>query len=66
MAAAGNMRGATLVLAKFDRLSRNVAFLMTLRDSDAQFVAADLPEANTMTVGIMAVVAQHERGRRPG
>jgi DNA invertase Pin-like site-specific DNA recombinase len=53
--------GATLVVAKLDRLSRNAAFLMTLRDSGASFVAADLPEANTMTVGVMAVVAQHER-----
>lgn len=53
--------GATLVVAKLDRLSRNVAFLMTLRDSGVAFVAADLPEANTMTVGVMAVVAQHER-----
>jgi DNA invertase Pin-like site-specific DNA recombinase len=34
---------------------------MTLRDSGVSFVAADLPEANTMTVGVMAVVAQHER-----
>jgi DNA invertase Pin-like site-specific DNA recombinase len=53
--------GATLVVAKLDRLSRNAAFLMTLRDSGVSFVAADLPEANTMTVGVMAVVAQHER-----
>jgi DNA invertase Pin-like site-specific DNA recombinase len=52
---------ATLVVAKLDRLSRNAAFLMTLRDSGVEFVAADLPEANTMTVGVMAVVAQHER-----
>jgi DNA invertase Pin-like site-specific DNA recombinase len=53
--------GATLAVAKLDRLSRNVAFLMNLRDSGVQFVAADMPEANTMTVGVMAVVAQHER-----
>ncbi len=52
---------AKLVVAKLDRLSRNAAFLMTLRDSGVQFVAADLPEANTMTVGVMAVVAQYER-----
>jgi DNA invertase Pin-like site-specific DNA recombinase len=55
------LTGATLVVAKLDRLSRNAAFLMTLRDSGVCFVAADLPEANTMTVGVMAVVAQHER-----
>jgi DNA invertase Pin-like site-specific DNA recombinase len=54
------MTGATLVVAKIDRLSRNAAFLMTLRDSGVDFVAADLPDANTMTVGIMAIVAQHE------
>jgi DNA invertase Pin-like site-specific DNA recombinase len=53
--------GACLVVAKLDRLSRNAAFLMTLRDSGVEFVAADLPEANTMTVGVMAVVAQYER-----
>jgi DNA invertase Pin-like site-specific DNA recombinase len=54
--------GATLVVAKLDRLSRHAAFLMTLRDSGVDFVAADLPEANTMTVGVMAVVAQHQSG----
>ena len=53
--------GAILVIAKLDRLSRNAAFLLTLRDSDTKFIAADLPDANTMTVGIMAVMAQHER-----
>lgn len=55
------LTGATLLVAKLDRLSRNAAFLMTLRDSGVEFVAADLPEANTMTVGVMATVAQHER-----
>lgn len=53
--------GATLLIAKLDRLSRNAAFLLTLRDSGVHFVAADLPDANDLTVGIMALVAQQER-----
>jgi DNA invertase Pin-like site-specific DNA recombinase len=53
--------GATLVIAKLDRLSRNAAFLLTLRDSGVRFVAVDMPEANDLTVGIMALVAQAER-----
>jgi DNA invertase Pin-like site-specific DNA recombinase len=53
--------GTTLVIAKLDRLSRNAAFLLTLRDSGARFVAADMPDANELTIGIMALVAQQER-----
>ena len=53
--------GATLIIAKLDRLSRNAAFLLTLRDSGVQFLAVDMPEANGITVGIMALVAQAER-----
>jgi DNA invertase Pin-like site-specific DNA recombinase len=53
--------GATLVIAKLDRLSRNAAFLLTLRDSGVRFVAADMPDANELTVGVMALIAQHER-----
>ncbi len=53
--------GATLVIAKLDRLSRNAAFLLALRDSGARFVAVDMPEANDLTVGIMALVAQAKR-----
>lgn len=52
---------ATLLIAKLDRLSRSAAFTMTLRDSGVRFVAVDLPEANTLTVGIMALLAQQER-----
>lgn len=53
--------GATLIIAKLDRLSRNAAFLLQLQDSGARFVAADMPDANELTVGIMALVAQQER-----
>jgi DNA invertase Pin-like site-specific DNA recombinase len=53
--------GGTLVVAKLDRLSRNVAFLAALQDSGARFLAADMPEANELTVHIMAAVAQAER-----
>lgn len=42
-------------------MSRNAAFLLTLRDSGVRFVACDIPEANDLTVGIMALVAQQER-----
>lgn len=53
--------GGTLVVAKLDRLSRSVAFLSALQDSGGRFIAADMPEANELTVHIMAAVAQAER-----
>lgn len=52
--------GATLVIAKLDRLSRNAAFVMKLQEDGVRFVAADMPEANETTVGIMAVIAKGE------
>ena len=55
------LTGATLVIAKLDRPSRNAAFPLTLRDSGVRFLAVDMPEANGLTVGIMALVAQAER-----
>ncbi|MCF3638727.1 recombinase family protein [Rhizobium sp. TRM95111] len=55
------LHGATLVIAKLDRLSRDAAFLLSLQKAGIRFVAADMPEANEMVVGIMAVVAQAER-----
>ncbi len=55
------IHGATLVIAKLDRLSRDAAFLLNLQKAGVRFVAADMPEANELVVGIMAVVAQAER-----
>lgn len=56
-----NKAGAILVIAKLDRLSRNVGFIFALRDSGVKFVCVDMPDANTLTIGIFAVMAQHER-----
>jgi DNA invertase Pin-like site-specific DNA recombinase len=53
--------GATLIIAKLDRLSRNASFIFALRDSGVEFVCADMPDANTLTIGIFALLAQHER-----
>ncbi|HEX7820950.1 MAG TPA: recombinase family protein [Sphingobium sp.] len=53
--------GATLVISKLDRLSRNIAFITALQESGAKFIAADMPEANELTVHILAAVAQAER-----
>lgn len=53
--------GAVLVIAKLDRLSRNAAFLLTLRESGVRFIAADIPDANDITIGVLAVIAQAER-----
>jgi DNA invertase Pin-like site-specific DNA recombinase len=52
---------AKLVIAKLDRLSRNLAFIATLMESGVEFVAVDNPHANKLTVHILAAVAQHER-----
>ena len=59
--AAAKQQGATLLIAKLDRLSRNAGFIFALRDSGVDFLACDMPDANTLTVGIFAVIAQHER-----
>src|SRR5690242_18993864 len=48
------LTGATLIVAKLDRLSRNVAFLAKLQDSHKRFLAADMPETNEITIHIMA------------
>jgi DNA invertase Pin-like site-specific DNA recombinase len=51
---------ATLVIARLDRLARNVAFIANLMDADVDVVAVDMPEANRFTLHIMAAMAEHE------
>lgn len=52
---------ATLVIAKLDRLARNVYFISGLMESGVEFVAVDMPQANRLTIHILAAVAEHER-----
>jgi DNA invertase Pin-like site-specific DNA recombinase len=52
---------ARLVIAKLDRLSRNLAFVATLMESGVEFMAVDSPHANKLTIHILAAVAEHER-----
>lgn len=55
------LTGAKLLIAKLDRLSRDAAFLLGLERAGVEFVACDMPQANRLTIGIMAVVADEER-----
>jgi DNA invertase Pin-like site-specific DNA recombinase len=57
------LTNSKLLIAKLDRLSRNVAFLAGLMESKVGFVCCDIPEANELTIHIMAAVAQDERKR---
>jgi DNA invertase Pin-like site-specific DNA recombinase len=52
---------AILVIAKLDRLARNVYFISGLMESGVEFVAVDMPQANRLTIHILAAVAEHER-----
>jgi DNA invertase Pin-like site-specific DNA recombinase len=52
---------AKLVIAKLDRLSRNLAFIAALMESGVEFVAVDNPHMNKLTIHILAAVAEHER-----
>jgi DNA invertase Pin-like site-specific DNA recombinase len=51
---------ATLIIAKLDRLARNVHFISSLMESGVEFIAVDFPQANRLTVHILAAVAEHE------
>ena len=59
--AACRVHDATLVIAKLDRLARNVAFIANLMDAGVEFIAVDFPQANRLTIHILAAVAEHER-----
>lgn len=52
--------GAILLIAKLDRLSRNLHFVSGLLESGVRFMAVDMPEANNLTIQLMAVMAEHE------
>jgi len=58
--AACRLQRATLVIAKLDRLARNVAFISGLMESAVDFVACDNPHATRLTIHILAAVAEHE------
>ena len=59
--AACKRQKANLVIAKLDRLSRNLAFIATLMESGVEFVAVDNPHANKLTIHILAAMAEHQR-----
>ena len=59
--AAARAGGGVRLIAKLDRLSRNASFILTLRDSGVAVICCDMPSANTLTVGLLAVLAQPER-----
>ncbi len=59
--AACRRKKALLLIAKLDRLSRNVAFIAAMMDSGVEFVACDNPHATRLTLHILAAVAEHER-----
>src|SRR4051795_4052900 len=52
---------AMLVIAKLDRLARNVAFIANLMESGVEFTAVDMPSANKLTLHILSAVAEHKR-----
>ncbi len=59
--AEARLYGATLLIAKLDRLGRNAHFLIGLKEAGVDFIACDNPQANRLTIGILALVAEQER-----
>ena len=53
--------GATLLLATLSRLSRDAKFILTLQESDIEFVCVDMPQANKFTISLFGLIAQYER-----
>lgn len=58
--AACRVHGATLIVAKLDRLARNASFVCAFLESNAEFVACDFPQANRMMLQLMSVIAEYE------
>ncbi|MEO6825092.1 MAG: recombinase family protein [Nitrosospira sp.] len=54
-------QGATLIIAKLDRLARNVHFVSGLLETGCDFVAADMPQANKVMIQMHAVMSEWER-----
>lgn len=54
------IHGATLVVSRLDRLARNAHFLLGLKEAGIEILCVDMPSANALTIGIMAMVAQEE------
>ncbi len=55
------LTGSRLLIAKLDRLSREIAFITTLQTGKVKFVCADMSDANDLTIHVIAAIAQHER-----
>lgn len=60
---AAKKENATLMIAKLDRLSRDVEFIFRLKNSGVDFFCCDIPEVNTLSLGVFASFAQYERER---
>lgn len=56
-----SVKGSVLLIAKLDRLSRNLTFISQLMDSKTKFKCCDMPDANDLTIHIFAAVGHHER-----